>query len=87
MANSPQARKRARTQAKRNLRNSAHRSTLRTAIKKVISAIDRGDREQATLLYREATSTADKLAGKGLTHKNRASRYKSRLHARIKAMG
>lgn len=87
MANSPQAKKRARTQVKRNLNNSSHRSAFRTAIKKVLAAIEQGDKDTAAKLYREAASVADRLVGKGLAHQNKASRHKSRLNARIKAMG
>lgn len=87
MANSPQARKRARTQAARNLDNTRQRSAFRTAIKKVVTAIRNGDRENALTLYQQAVPIIDSHAGKGLTHKNKAARHKSRLNARIKAMG
>lgn len=86
MANSAQARKRARQAEKRRQQNAAQRSTLRTFIKKVIKAIEGGDREQAAAAYKNAVPQIDTAAGKGLIHANKAARHKSRLNAKIKAM-
>ena len=86
MANSPQARKRARQAEKRRTHNASRRSMMRTYIKKVIKAIDSGDREAAVAAYQAAVPVIDRMANKGLIHKNKAARHKSRLNAHIKAM-
>lgn len=86
MANSAQARKRARQAENRRQQNASQRSTLRTFIKKVLKAIDGGDRDLATQAYTSAVPQIDSAAGKGLIHANKAARHKSRLNARIKAM-
>ncbi|MBK1641762.1 30S ribosomal protein S20 [Chromatium okenii] len=86
MANSPQARKRARQSEVRRQRNAAQRSTLRTFIKKVIKAIRAQDKDAATNAYKEAVPRIDRAARKGLIHMNKAARHKSRLNAHIKAM-
>ena len=87
MANSAQARKRARQAARRRAHNGALRSAARTAIKKTLKAIRGGDREAAQAVYREAVPVIDRMADKGVIHKNKAARHKSRLNARIKALG
>jgi len=87
LANSPQARKRARQNDKRRVHNHGMRSTMRTAVKKVLRAIRSGDREAAASAYQRAVPLVDRMAGKGLIHKNRAARYKSRLNDRIRALG
>jgi len=86
MANTAQAAKRARQANKRRLHNHAMRSSMRTAIKKVLHAIEAGEKEQANELFRVAQSKLDGYARKGLIAKNKAARTKSRLNARIKAM-
>jgi small subunit ribosomal protein S20 len=86
MANTAQARKRARQAVKQNIHNSSLRSELRTAIKKVIKAIEAGDKAIAQTVYRESISTVDSIADKKIIHKNKAARHKSRLSAAIKAM-
>ncbi len=83
MANSAQARKRARQAEQRRVRNTGHRSTVRTYIKKVIAAVDKGDREAAGTALQEAVPIIDKMAGKGIIHKNKAARHKSRLAAKV----
>lgn len=85
MANSPQARKRARQAEKRRSHNASLRSLVRTNIKRVLAAIQSGDAEQARQAYVKATPVIDRLADKGIIHKNKAARHKSRLNARIKA--
>ena len=62
------------------------RSTLRTAIKKVIKAVEAGDKVAAQAAYSENVSVIDRIADKNIIHKNKAARHKSRLNASIKAM-
>ncbi len=86
MANSAQARKRARQNDKQRMHNASLRSTLRTAIKKVIKSIEAGDKAAAQSVYRESVSVIDNIADKKIIHKNKAARHKSRLSSAIKAM-
>ena len=86
MANSPQAIKRARQADKRRARNHSQRAMMRTSIKKVLKAVETGDREAAMQAYQEAVPVIDRVADKDLVHRNKAARHKSRLNARIKAM-
>ncbi|MGB2833588.1 MAG: 30S ribosomal protein S20 [Methylotenera sp.] len=86
MANTAQARKRARQSVKVNAHNAALRSTLRTAIKKVIKAVETGDKAVAMAAYQENVSVIDRIADKKIIHKNKAARHKSRLTAAIKAL-
>ena len=86
MANSPQARKRARQSEKRRNHNASLRSLVRTVIKAVVAAIDAGDVEKARVAYARAVPIIDRMADKGIIHKSKAARHKSRLNAQIKAM-
>ena len=86
MANSPQAKKRARQADKRRRHNASLRSLVRTVTKKVVTAIDAGDAEQAKTAYNEAVPVIDRMADKGIIHKNKAARHKSRLNAQVKAL-
>jgi small subunit ribosomal protein S20 len=86
LANSPQARKRAIQSEKRRQHNASRRSMLRTYLKKCLAAIASGDRTNAVNAFQVAQSIVDRLARQGLIHKNKASRHKQRLNARIKAM-
>ncbi len=86
MANSPQARKRARQAEKHRQHNAGRRSMMRTEIKKVVNAIAAGDKEGAESAYKSAVPLLDSLANKGLIHKNKAARHKSRLNAKIRAL-
>ncbi len=86
MANSPQARKRARQNSVRRLRNHSQRSAVRTAIKKLEAAIEAGDKAAAQAAYVASVSKIDKATIKGLHHKNRAARLKSRLNKRVQEM-
>ncbi len=86
MANSKQARKRARQSNSRNALKSAQRSRVRSAIKSVRKAIAGGDAQAAKTVFRDATRVIDSLADKQVVHKNNAARNKSRLAAAIKAM-
>lgn len=86
MANTAQARKRARQSVKTNAANSALRSRYRTAVKGVRKAIAAGDKAAAMANFRAATSVIDKIADKNIVHKNKAARHKSRLAAALKTM-
>jgi small subunit ribosomal protein S20 len=86
VANSPQARKRARQGEKRRTHNASLRSLVRTNIKRVVAAIAAGDAEQARAAYEQAVPVIDRMADKGIIHKNKAARHKSRLNAQIKAL-
>jgi small subunit ribosomal protein S20 len=86
MANSPQAKKRARQAEVNRIRNSSQRSRLRTFVKKVLVAIKSGDKEQAVAAFKVAESILDSSASKGVIHKNKAARGKSRLNAKVKAL-
>ncbi|MBA0900904.1 MAG: 30S ribosomal protein S20 [Candidatus Nitrotoga sp.] len=86
MANTAQARKRARQANKQHEHNSSLRSELRTAIKKVAKAIEVGDKAAAQKVFIESTSIVDSISDKKIIHKNKAARHKSRLSAAIKAM-
>ncbi|HZV97536.1 MAG TPA: 30S ribosomal protein S20 [Methylophilaceae bacterium] len=86
MANSAQARKRARQAVKQRAHNASLRSTLRTAIKKIIKAVEAGDKAAAQTTYNENVSVIDRIADKQIIHKNKAARHKSRLSAAIKAL-
>lgn len=86
MANSAQARKRARQAEDNRQHNASRRSAMRTSVKKVQKAIAAGDKDGAVAAYREAVPAIDRAANQGLIHKNKASRYKSRLNTSIKAL-
>ena len=86
MANTAQARKRARQAVARNKPNASIRSMLRTAIKRVRQAIEAGDKAAATEIFQKATGVIDRVADKNIIHKNKAARHKSRLSAAIKAL-
>ena len=59
----------------------------RTYLRRVNDALETGDREAATAAFANAVPVLDKLVGKGILHRNKAARHKSRLHARIQALG
>ncbi len=86
MANSPQARKRARQNDKRRAHNASQRSMVRTCMKKVYYAIEARDLESAKAAFEKAVPVIDRMANKGLIHKNKAARHKRRLNAHIKAL-
>ena len=86
MANSRQAEKRARQAEKHRKHNQHLRSMLRTHVKKVLHAISGGDKEKAQAAFAAGMPVIDRIADKGLIHKNKAARHKSRLNAQIKAM-
>ena len=86
MANTAQARKRVRQAAKARLSNAAKKSEFRTSIKKVLGSISDKNAEQSKKDYITAVSCIDKLAAKGLIHKNNAASHKSRLNSKIKSI-
>ena len=86
MANIASAKKRARQAAKRRLHNNARRSMLRSSIRKVLDSIEKGDKAGATTAYQAAVPIIDRMANKGLIHKNKAARHKSHLNAKIRAL-
>ena len=86
MANSPQARKRARQNDSRREHNNALRSKMRTSVKNVRKAIEAGEKEQAQEAYKVAQPMLDSMTGKGIIASNTAARYKSRMNAAIKSM-
>ena len=86
MANTKSAEKRNRQNEQNRLRNRAQRSRLRTAIKKLRSAVTSGDAALAQQLLPETLSVIDKIAQKGVIHDNAAARYKSRLAQRVAAL-
>ena len=86
MANSPQAKKRAKQAEKRRQHNASLRSMVRTSIKKVVAAIDSGNAEAAQAALTAAVPVIDRMADKGIIHKNKAARHKSRLNTKVKAL-
>jgi len=86
MANTAQAKKRARQAEKSRIRNAGQRSKLRTFIKKVITAVESGNKEEAQVAYNTAVPILDSAVSKGLIHKNKAARNKSRLNKKVHAM-
>lgn len=87
MANIASAKKRARQAEQRRRHNQAQRSMLRTQVKKVHSAVASGDKAAAEAAFRTAMPVIDSMAGKGLIHRNKAARHKSRLAQHIRALG
>jgi small subunit ribosomal protein S20 len=86
VANSPQARKRARQNENRRTHNASLRSMLRTYLKKTYAAIESGEAETAQAAYNTVVPILDRIADKGIIHKNKAARHKSRLNAQVKAL-
>ena len=86
MANTAQARKRVRQAEKSRQRNASQRSMMRTMVKRVFSAIASGDKSAAEAAYKEAVPVLDHMARKGLIHKNKAARYKSRFNTQVRAL-
>ncbi len=86
MANSPQARKRAKQNDKRRAHNASLRSLVRTKMKRVLASIGTGDVDASRAAYAEAVPVIDKMANKGIISKNKAARHKSRLNAKVKAL-
>ena len=87
MANSPQARKRAKQADVRRNHNASLRSRARTYVKKTLGAIALGEHQTASEALRQAIPILDSMVTKGLYKKNKCARIKSRLNGRIKAIG
>lgn len=87
MANSPQAKKRARQNERRFAVNKARRSRIRTHLRRVEEAIAGGDQAVAAEALKAAQPELMRGVTKGVLHKNTASRKMSRLASRVKAMG
>lgn len=87
MANSPQARKRARQAEKSRQHNASLRSTFRTAMKKVIKAVGAGDKAGAAESFKNAVPVIDSMVNKKIIHQNKAARHKNRLNKLVKALG
>lgn len=86
MANTPSARKRAIQADRRRSRNKAQGSMFRTRLKNVVKAIKAGDKAAAEEAYKAALPVIDRMANKGLIHRNKAARHKSRLNQHIRAL-
>jgi small subunit ribosomal protein S20 len=86
MANSAQAKKRAKQAEATRQRNASQKSELRTAVKKVRKAIAAGDKAAAAKTLAESQGVMDRIADKKVVHKNLVSRTKSRLASAIKAL-
>ncbi len=86
LANSKSAEKRARQATARRARNVAQRSEVRTSIKQVVAAVRSGDKDTAAAALKQATPVIDAMARKGIIHRNKAARHKSRLAKQVKAL-
>ena len=87
MANTVQAKTRARQAEIHRQHNTSLHSMLRTHVKKVLKAILNKDKDSAQIAFKEATSVIDRVANKGIIHKNKAARQKSRLNTRLRSLG
>ncbi|MDA0730016.1 MAG: 30S ribosomal protein S20 [Proteobacteria bacterium] len=86
MANTAQARKRARQNDSQRAHNASLKSAFRTAIKKIVKAIQGGDKKLAKEAFDQNISIIDRIADKKIVHKNKAARHKSRLNSAIKSL-
>ncbi|WP_017431363.1 30S ribosomal protein S20 [Vreelandella jeotgali] len=86
MANTKQARKRARQSEQRRARKSSQRSMARTYVKRVIKAVETGDHAAAMAEFKAAQPVIDRIADKDAMSKKKAARLKSRLNKRVKAL-
>lgn len=86
MANSPQARKRAKQNNKRRAHNASLRSLVRTKMKQVLAAVGAGEHAAAQEAFNNAVPVIDRMANKGIINKNKAARHKSRLTRKLKAL-
>jgi small subunit ribosomal protein S20 len=86
VANSVSARKRARQAERHRQRNASMRSHVRTSIKKVLRAIESGDKAAAEAAYKDAVPAIDRSVSKGIMHANKAARHKSRLNQHVRGM-
>lgn len=86
MANIKSAQKRARQTEKSRLHNMGLRSKMRTQIKNVVKAVEKGDKAAADAAFKAAVPVIDSMVNKGIVNKNKAARHKSRLNKMIKAL-
>ncbi len=86
MANTKSAEKRAREAVARRAQNVAQRSKVRSAVRKVVEAIRAGNKADAVAALKAAAPVIDSMARKGIIHRNKAARHKSRLAAQVKAL-
>jgi len=86
LPNITSAKKRIRQSEAQRLHNKHIRSGMRTTVKSVVYAIEAGDKEAAVAAYKIAVPAIDSSVSKGILHKNKAARSKSRLNSRIQAM-
>jgi small subunit ribosomal protein S20 len=86
LANSAQAKKRAKQAETHRTQNAGMRSMMRTYIKRVYNAVGAGDKSAAEAAYKEACPIIDSMAGRGLIHGNKAARHKSRMNSNILGM-
>jgi small subunit ribosomal protein S20 len=86
VANIASAKKRARQAEQRRRQNASQRSLVRTSIKKVQAAIAAGDHAAANAAYVAAVPVIDRMADKGILHKNKAARHKARLNGQVRAL-
>ena len=86
LANIKSAKKRARQAVKRRAHNVALRSQVRSAVRKVIKAIESGNKDAAKAEFAAVVPQIDRMATKGILRKNRAAHYKSQINARLRAM-
>jgi len=86
VANHASSLKRARQDEKKRAQNRTQKSTMRTEIKKVLAAVEAGDKETAAIALKSATSLLDRAGRKNQIHPSQASRRVSRLNASVKAI-
>lgn len=86
MANIKSAEKRAKQAVKRRAQNMAARSRLRTSIKKVLAAVEAGDKTAASAAFKAAQPVIDTMVSKGIIHANKAARHKRELNAKVKTL-
>lgn len=86
LANTAQAKKRARQAETRRQHNAGMRSMFRTYVKRIVYAVEAGDKAKAEDAYKTAIPVIDGMVSKGLIHKNKAARHKSRLNSTVRAM-
>ncbi len=86
MANIKSAKKRVRQSERNRLRNISARSMVRSALRKVVKAIEAKDKAAAVAAFAVAQPLMDRYASRGLIHKNKAARHKSRLNAKIREL-
>ncbi|MBD3306516.1 30S ribosomal protein S20 [candidate division KSB3 bacterium] len=87
MANHKSAIKKMRQDEERRLRNKMYKTRMKTAVKNVEAALNAQDKEAAKQAFRDAVPVIDRVASKGVIHKNKAARKKSRLAKRVNALG